>query len=32
MNGDFENENDKDLLMSHNFNIRNLKKSYEKKK
>ena len=32
MNGDFENENDKDLLLSHNFNIRNLKKSYEKKK
>ena len=32
MNADFENENDKDLLMSRNFNIRNLKKSYEKKK
>ena len=32
MNGDYENENDKDLLLSHNFNIRNLKKSYEKKK
>jgi hypothetical protein len=32
MNDDFENENDMDLLMSRNFNIRNLKKSYEKKK
>jgi len=31
-NGDYENENDKDLLLSRNFNIRNLKKSYEKKK
>ena len=32
MNADYKNENGNDLLLSRNFNIRNLKKSYEKKK
>ena len=32
INGDYNNEEGSDLLMSNNFNIKNLKKSYEKNK
>ena len=32
LNGDYNNEQGSDLLLSNNFNIKNLKKSYEKKK